>query len=136
MSDSFNVKEPLELPKTEYDRNYFFRLMANNYKNVITSLSSTDATSVYTVPNDKVAIVKTLSAYNIDGSSAMTLTVQMTDTSESVTVTWDKESIAAETRKAFLTNGEVLVLDEADIIKLTASSANKFNIFISVLETD
>jgi hypothetical protein len=110
--------------------------MANTYKNVITSLSSTSATSVYTVPNDKIAIVKTLSAYNIDGSSAMTLTVQMTDTSESVTVTWDKESIAAETRKGFLTNGEVLVLDEADIIKLTASTADKFNIFISVLETD
>jgi len=110
--------------------------MANNYKNVITSLSSTSATSVYTVPNDKISIVKTLSAYNVDGSSAMTLTVQMTDTSESVTVTWDKESIAAETRKGFLTNGEVLVLDEADIIKLTASTADKFNIFISVLETD
>ena len=27
MSDSFNVKEPLELPKIEYDRNYFFRLV-------------------------------------------------------------------------------------------------------------
>ena len=27
MSDSFNVKEPLELPKLEYDRNYFFRLI-------------------------------------------------------------------------------------------------------------
>lgn len=27
MSDSFNVKEPLELPKIEYDQNYFFRLI-------------------------------------------------------------------------------------------------------------
>ena len=27
MSDSFNVKEPLELPKLENDRNYFFRLI-------------------------------------------------------------------------------------------------------------
>ena len=27
MSDSFNVKEPLEFPKLEYDRNYFFRLI-------------------------------------------------------------------------------------------------------------
>ena len=27
MSDSFNVKEPLELPKLEYDQNYFFRLI-------------------------------------------------------------------------------------------------------------
>mgnify|MGYP003666276490 CR=1 FL=1 len=41
--------------------------MANNYKQVLTTLTSTDATSVYTVPNDKVAIVKTLSAYNVDG---------------------------------------------------------------------
>tara|TARA_R110001606_G_scaffold34713_2_gene102032 strand:+ start:156 stop:488 length:333 start_codon:yes stop_codon:yes gene_type:complete len=110
--------------------------MANNYVNVMTTLSTTDATSVYTVPNDKIAIVKTLSAYNVDASSAMTLTVQMTDTSESATVTWDIESIAATTRKAFLTAGEVLVLDEADIIKLTASTANKFNIFMSILETD
>ena len=39
--------------------------MANNYTQVITTLASTDATSVYTVPNDKVAIVKTLSAYNL-----------------------------------------------------------------------
>ena len=27
MSDSFNVKEPLELPKLEYNQNYFFRLI-------------------------------------------------------------------------------------------------------------
>tara|TARA_R110000764_G_scaffold17639_1_gene48337 strand:- start:616 stop:948 length:333 start_codon:yes stop_codon:yes gene_type:complete len=110
--------------------------MANNYKQVLTTLTSTDATSVYTVPNDKVAIVKTLSAYNVDGSSAMTLTVQVTDTSASATVTWDIESIAATTRKGFLTNGEVLVLDELDIIKLTASTADKFHIVIGVLETD
>ena len=110
--------------------------MANNYKQVLTTLTSTDATSVYTVPDDKVAIVKTLSAYNVDGSSAMTLTVQVTDTSASAAVTWDIESIAATTRKGFLTNGEVLVLDEADIIKLTASTADKFHIVIGVLETD
>ena len=29
--------------------------MANNYKQVFTTLSTTDATSVYTVPDDKVA---------------------------------------------------------------------------------
>ena len=110
--------------------------MANRYKNIITNLSTTNATSVYTVPDDKVAIVKTLSAYNVDGSNAMTLTVQVTDTSESATVTWDIESIATTTRKGFLTNGEVLVLDESDIIKLTASTADKFHIVIGVLETD
>ena len=110
--------------------------MANRYTQVITTLATTNATSVYTVPDNKTAIVKTLSAYNVDGSSAMTLTVQVTDTSESVTATWDIESIAATTRKGFLTNGEVLVLDELDIIKLTASTADKFHIVIGVLEID
>lgn len=110
--------------------------MANRYTQVITILATTNATSVYTVPDNKTAIVKTLSAYNVDGSSAMTLTVQVTDTSESATATWDIESIAATTRKGFLTNGEVLVLDELDIIKLTASTANKFHIVIGVLEID
>ena len=38
--------------------------MANNYINVIKTLTGTSATGVYTVPDDKVAIVKTLSAYN------------------------------------------------------------------------
>ena len=110
--------------------------MANRYTQVITILATTNATSVYTVPDNKTAIVKTLSAYNVDGSSAMTLTVQVTDTSESATATWDIESIAATTRKGFLTNGEVLVLDELDIIKLTASTADKFHIVIGVLEID
>ena len=110
--------------------------MANRYTEVLTTLASTNATSVYTVPDNKSAIVKTLSAYNSDGSSAYSLTVELTDTSESTTVTWDVESIATNTRKGFLTNGEVLVLDELDIIKLTASSANKFHIVIGVLEID
>ena len=110
--------------------------MANRYTEVLTTLASTNATSVYTVPDNKTAIVKTLSAYNSDGSSAYSLTVQLTDTSESTTVTWDVESIATNTRKGFLTNGEVLVLDELDIIKLTASSADKFHIVIGVLEID
>jgi len=44
--------------------------------------------------------------------------------------------VAAVTRKAFLQNGEVLVLDEKDVIKLTASVADKFHVYIGILETD
>ncbi len=36
--------------------------MANNYKNVMTTLTGTTAATVYTVPNDKVSIVKNLNA--------------------------------------------------------------------------
>ena len=109
--------------------------MANNYKNVMTTLTATTAATVYTVPNDKISIVKTMSAYN-SSTGNTDLTVQLTDSSATATITWDKETVATLTRKAFLTNGEVLVLDEADVVKMTASVANKFHIFMSVLETD
>ena len=110
--------------------------MANNYINVIKTLTGTSATGVYTVPDDKVAIVKTLSAYNTATGAATVLTVQLTDTSATSTISFDKASVAAVTRKAFLQNGEVLVLDEKDVIKLTASVANKFHVYIGILDTD
>ena len=88
------------------------------------------------IPMSLKAIVKTLSAYNTATGAATVITVQLTDTSATGTITWDKASVAAVTRKAFLQNGEVLVLDETDVIKLTASVANKFHVYIGILETD
>tara|TARA_R100000781_G_scaffold28752_1_gene21241 strand:- start:201 stop:548 length:348 start_codon:yes stop_codon:yes gene_type:complete len=111
-----------------------FIIMANTYKNVITSLSTTDSTSVYTVPTATVAIIKTISAYNTNGSNAATLTIQITDSSASATKTFDVVDVAAVTKKGFLLNGENIILDEADILKMTAETANYFDIYISVLE--
>jgi len=108
--------------------------MANSYVNAITSLSATTATSIYTVPTAKVAIVKTVSVYNTNASNAAALTVQVTDTSASATTTFDKATVAAVTRKAFLQNGEVMVLDESDILKMTAATADYFDVFVSILE--
>ena len=42
--------------------------MANIYKNAITSLSTTNLTTVYTVPTATVAIIKTISVYNSNAS--------------------------------------------------------------------
>ncbi len=108
--------------------------MANIYKNAITSLSTTNSTTIYTVPTATVAIIKTISAYNSNGSNAATLTIQITDTSESVTKTFDIVDVAAATKKGFLLNGENIILDEADILKMTAETANYFDIYVSILE--
>ena len=108
--------------------------MANSYINTITSLSATSSTSIYTVPSATTAIVKMISAYNSNADNAAALTIQVTDASASSTKTFDKESVAAATKKAFLENGEVLVLDENDILKMTAATANYFDIFVSTLE--
>ena len=110
-----------------------FIIMANTYKNVITSLSTTSSTSVYTVPTATVAIIKTISAYNTNGSNA-TLTIQITDSSASATKTFDVVDVAAVTKKGFLLNGENIILDEADILKMTAETANYFDVYVSILE--
>ena len=108
--------------------------MANFYINAITSLSATTSTSIYTVPSGSSAIVKTVSVYNSNASNSAALTVQVTDTAASATKTFDKATVGAETKKAFLQNGEVMVLDENDILKMTAGTANYFDVFVSVME--
>tara|TARA_R110000796_G_scaffold50545_2_gene119426 strand:- start:361 stop:708 length:348 start_codon:yes stop_codon:yes gene_type:complete len=111
-----------------------FIVMANIYKNAITSLSTTNLTTVYTVPTATVAIIKTISVYNSNASNAATLTVHITDTSASVTKVFDLVDVAAVTKKGFLVNGENIILDEADILKMTAETANYFDVYVSILE--
>jgi hypothetical protein len=111
-----------------------FIVMANTYKNVTTALSTTNSTTIYTVPTATVAIIKTISVFNTNASTAATLTVQITDSSASATRTFDFIDVAAVTKKGFLLNGENIILDEADILKMTAETANYFDVYVSILE--
>ena len=57
--------------------------MANSFINKKADLTTTDNTTLYTVPTATAAIVKSLLACN-DAGSACTLTVNLTDTSSNV----------------------------------------------------
>ena len=108
--------------------------MANKYINKAFDLSTTGATTIYTVPAETVAIVKTVQAYN-DTASAVTVTMSFTDASASTT--YNIGYATSSTVQQFsLLSDSLLVLEESDILKLTASVGNQVTGVASILEQD
>ena len=93
--------------------------MANKYINKAFDLSTTGATTIYTVPAETVAIVKSVQAYN-DTASAVTVTMSFTD--DSASITYDigyASSTSIEQLELLMSN--LLASEESDILKFTAS---------------
>ena len=81
------------------------KTMANVYKNAGFDLSTTNLTTVYTVPTDRTAIVKSIQINN-DDSSAIQVEISVTDTSASATYKIYHKDLAADTTD----NGVVLTI--------------------------
>ena len=108
--------------------------MANKYINKAFCLTTTNAVSIYTVPSETVAIVKTVQGFN-DTASAITVTMAFTDTS--ATTDYNIGYVASSTVEQFsLLTDDLLVLEESDVLKLTASAANQITGVASILEQD
>ena len=107
--------------------------MANIYKNAGFNLSTTNLTTVYTVPTDRTAIVKSIQINN-DDSSAIQVEISVTDTSASATYKIYHKDLGADSTD----NGVVapLVLEAGDIIKIQAATANKIEGMISYMEIE
>ena len=113
--------------------------MANAYKNDITAVATTDITTVYTCPAETVALIKSISAYNVSASVAIDVTLSIYDKSGDVTKAYEKKaSLAAATKYEFLQTGysSILVLEESDLLRVTCSTANGLNVMVSVLQQD
>ena len=108
--------------------------MANKYINKAFDLNSTDPITIYTVPAETVAIVKTVQAYN-DTASTVTVTLSFTDTSASTTYNIGFASSNAIEQLELLTSN-LLVLEEGDILILTASVGTQVTGVASRLEQD
>ena len=113
--------------------------MANAYKNDIMAVATTDITTVYTCPAETVALVKSISVYNVSASVAIDVTLSIYDKSGDVTKAYEKKaSLAAATKYEFLQTGysSILVLEESDLLRVTCSTANGLNVMVSVLQQD
>ena len=104
-----------------------------NYTNRTGALDSTSATTVYTVPDEKTAIIV---GGNIMNASAETPTIDIDIANASDT----DFKIVSDLAFAAGANTEVfprpLFMDEKEKIKLTASAADKFEYWLSVAEVD
>ena len=108
--------------------------MANKYINKAFDLSTTGATTIYTVPAETVAIVKAVQGFN-DTASAVTVTMSFTDASASTT--YDIGYATSSTVQQFeLLTSNLLVLEESDVLKLTASVGTQVTGVASILEQD
>ena len=104
--------------------------MANIYKNEKTSLTTTALTTLYTVPSNSRAIVKSLLVAEDAGSTAV-VKVTLVDASSNIFVVDIDVDLAADQKEQVLS--EPLIMKESEILKVQASSG-AVDVIASVLE--
>jgi hypothetical protein len=105
--------------------------MANIYKNSKLDLTTTVATPLYTVPSNSRAIIKSILVCD-DSGSGSTITITITDTSSNIFVLFNVKSIGGNVTEQLLS--EPLVLEESEILTVTAADANRLHVVASILE--
>jgi len=105
--------------------------MPNNYKNAKVDLTTTGVTTLYTCPSATTALVKSI-LVSEDTGNADTITVTITDASAAIFSLFKVTAIAANTTVELLT--EPLVVQENEILKVTAATANRLHVVASLLE--
>ena len=104
--------------------------MANIYKNEKTSLTTTALTTLYTVPSNSRAIVKSLLIAEDAGSTAV-VKVTLVDASAAIFVIDNDVNLSANQKEQVLS--EPLIMKESEILKVQASSG-QVDVVASVLE--
>ena len=105
--------------------------MANQYKNAKVDLTTTNATTLYTCPTAKTAIVKSI-LVSEDSGNADTITVTLTDASAAVFSLFKVKAISANATVELLTSP--IVVEESEILKVTAATADRLHVVASLLE--
>ena len=106
--------------------------MANSFVNKKVDLTTTTATTLYTVPSATTAIIKSI-LVSEDSGNADTITVTITDTSSNLFSVFKTKSISANGTTELLS--APLVLEESEILKVTAATANRLHVILSALES-
>ena len=102
--------------------------MTIQYKNAGIDLSTTGTTSVLTSPAGARCLIKQIQVDNSSGS------VQVTDNSASTTFAIHRKAIPANTIENIIS--QTLVLEESDVLKMTAGTANEIQGIISYAQID
>lgn len=105
--------------------------MANNYKNILVDLTTTDITTIYTAPTATTAIFSSI-LVSEDSGNADTITLTITDAASAVFSIFKVKAVSANTTIELLTRS--LVVQESQILKATAATANRLHVVGSLLE--
>jgi len=105
--------------------------MANSFVNKKVDLTTTGATTLYTVPSATTAVIKSI-LVSEDSGNADTITVTITDTSDAVFSLFKTKAISANATVELLT--APLVLQESEVLKVTAATANRLHVVLSAIQ--
>jgi hypothetical protein len=104
--------------------------MANIYKNAKLSLTTSGATTLYTVPSNSRAIVKSVNVAE-DAAGAAVAKLTLIDAATNVFVIDNNISLNANDKEQVIT--EPLVMEESEILKVDATSG-AVDVVASILE--
>ena len=105
--------------------------MANNFINKKVDLSTTDLTSLYTVPSAKTSVIKSILVAN-DSGSGCNIDITLVDASGNIFSLFKTKTIATITTTELLSHP--LVIEESEALKVQASDANELHVIASILE--
>ena len=105
--------------------------MANSFINKKVDLTTTNLTTLYTVPRAKTSVIKSLLVSD-DSGSGTTLTVTLVDASSNIFSLFKTKTISGNATTELLTNP--LVMEESEILKVQAADANELHVIASILE--
>jgi hypothetical protein len=105
--------------------------MANSFKNKKVDLTTTDLTTLYTVPTATTTVVKSLLVTE-DAGSGSTITITLVNSSGTIFNLFKDKAIASKASTELLTNP--LVMEESEVLKVQAADANELHVIASILE--
>lgn len=122
--------------------------MANVYTNYKAVLSTTNLTTLYTVPAQTTAIIKSVRVANVDTSNNCEVSLYLVDTGTTSYTLQLSRDIESKTTQELLAAGNSsqvsadsstsslapLIAKESEIIKIQAENANDLHVVLSVLE--
>ena len=105
--------------------------MANSFINKTVDLTTTDLTTLYTMPNFKTSVVKSL-IVSEDAGSGSTITITLVNSSSAIFNLYKDKAIGSKATTELLTNP--LVMEEGESLKVQAADANELHVIASILE--
>ena len=122
--------------------------MANVYTNYKTILSNSSLTTLYTVPSETTAIIKSIRVSNVDAQNDCKISIYLVDSSSVSFNLQTDRSVQSLTTEELLSAGSLeqdsadssvgspcpLVAKESEVIKVQAENGGDLHVILSVLE--
>ena len=105
--------------------------VANVYRNAKVDFTTTDNTTVYTVPSNSRAIIKSI-LVSEDSGNADSISVTLTDASSNVFSLFKTKAVSANGTEELIS--QPIILQESEILKAQATTAGRLHMVASLLE--